>query len=149
MSATRLIQAAIYSVLSADSTLAGLSLTEGTPTVYVYNDAPDRDPNTNEAAGYPYVLIQRATETPWHTMGSSGRGWNNIVRVHVFSRYQGDIEALRIRERIVTLLDFQSLTVDGYATVLTKIDSMQIGVTDIEKAETRHDVIEVRVRVHV
>jgi hypothetical protein len=60
VSATRVIQEAIYSVLSADSTLAGLSLTEDTDTVTVYNDVP-------EGAKYPHVLLTKASETPWHT----------------------------------------------------------------------------------
>lgn len=142
MSATAAIQTAIYGVLSADSTLAGLSLTDETDTVEVYNDAP-------EGAGYPHVLISKATETPWHTFGvaTSGLGWKDIIRVHVYSRYQGDREALAIHDRIVALLNFQPLTVTGYTSALVEYESGRMFIEAIEKLETRHQVDEFCVRV--
>lgn len=140
MSATRLVQTAIYAVLSADATLEGLSETSTTATVQVYNDAP-------EGAGYPHVLISRATETPSHTFGgpNAGKGWRNIIRIHVYSRYQGDLEAMQIHERIVELLNFQDLTVTGFPKVSIECESMRLLVEDIEKIETRHLVSEFRV----
>ncbi len=137
MSATRLIQTAVYAVLSADATLLALA------TGGVHNDVPD-------GQGYPHVLISRATETPWHTMGgaSAGLGWKNIIRIHVYSRYQGDKEALEIHDRIVALLNYQPLTVTGYTTAITEYESMRVMVEDVEKIETRHLVTEFCVRVH-
>ena len=147
MSATRLIQTAIYAVLSADSTLAALSLTYNSSgaltTVTVHNDIPD-------GAAYPHVLISRASETPWHTFGTAttGLGWKDIIRIHVYSRYQGDKEAMQIHERIVALLNFQSLTVTGYPTALVEYEQMRLMVEDVEKIETRHLVGEFCVMVH-
>lgn len=142
MSATAAIQTAIYAVLSADATLPTLSLTidpnTGTlTTVGVFNDVP-------EGRGYPHVLISKATETPWNTFGTAttGRGYKNIIRVHTYSRYQGDTEALGIHNRIVALLDFQPLTVSGYGSALVEYDSGRMLVEEIEKLETRHQVTE-------
>jgi hypothetical protein len=143
VSATRVIQEAIYSVLSNDATLAGLSLTEGTDEVSIYNDVP-------EGGKYPHVLITKASETPWHSLGgpSSGIGWKNIIRAHVRSRYQGDREALRILERIVALLNFQDLTVSGYpSAAIVEYEGHKVLVQDIDKIETRNIVGEFCVMV--
>jgi hypothetical protein len=146
VSATRLIQTAIYAVLAADSTLAGLSSTRDDngvlTTVTVHNDVP-------EGKAYPHVLIARATEMPRHVLGgaSTGLGWKNIIRIHVYSRYAGDIEVLNIWERIVSLLNFQTLTITGYTSVLTKVESMRVLIEAIEKIETRHLVGELNVTV--
>lgn len=143
MSATRVIQTAIYAVLSGDSVLAGLSLTDETPVVRVYNDVPD-------GTGYPHVLISKATETPKHTFGgpSTGLGWKNIIRIHTYSRYQGGKEALQIHDRIVALLNFQPLTVTGFPQVWVEYEQMREMVEDVEKIETRHLVDEFCVEVH-
>ena len=137
MSATRLIQTAIYALLTADATLMGLA------TGGVHNDVP-------EGQAYPHVLISKASETPRHTFGTAttGLGWNNVIRIHVYSRYQGDIEALTIHDRIVSLLNFQPLTVTGYGSVSTEYEAMRVLVEDIDKIETRHLVGEYRVLVH-
>lgn len=137
MSATRLIQTAIYGVLSADTTLLALA------TGGIHNDVPDGEE-------YPHVLISKATETAWHTQGGGdvGIGWKNIIRIHVYSRYQGDLEALEIHDRIVALLNYQPLSVSGYATVMVEYEQMRVMVEDIKKLETRHLVEDFCVRVH-
>jgi uncharacterized protein DUF3168 len=137
VSATRLIQTAIYGVLTADATLMAAA------TGGVHNDVP-------EGQIYPHVLISRATETQWHTMGgaSSGIGWKNIIRTHTFSRYQGDLEALQIHERIVALLNYQTLSVSGFTTVIVEYEQGRMLVEDVDKIETRHMVGEFCVRVH-
>lgn len=136
MSATRVVQTAIYGVLSADAALLALA------TGGVHNDIPD-------GQAFPHVLISRTTETPWHTLGgaSTGLGWKEIVRIHVYSRYQGDIEALQIHERIVTLLNFQTLTVSGFTSVICEYEQGRMLVEDIDKIETRHWVGEFCVQV--
>jgi hypothetical protein len=149
VSATRLIQTAIYGVLSVDSTLASLSLTEEIDnpgvftTVGVYNDVP-------EDATYPHVLISKATETPWHTMGGSavGLGYKDIIRIHTYSRYDGDLEALQIHDRIVALLNFQPMTIAGFGSTMTEYEQGRMFVEDIKKIETRHWVDEFCVRAH-
>jgi hypothetical protein len=147
VSATSAIQIAIYGVLSADAVIPTLSLTRDAQTgilttVGVYNDSP-------EGADYPHVLISKATETPWHTFGTAttGLGWKNIIRIHTYSRYQGDTEALGIHYRIVALLNFQPLTVTGYTSALVEYESLRVFVEDIEKIETRHLVDEFCVMV--
>jgi hypothetical protein len=140
--AIQAVQTAIYSTLSADATLAGLSLTQNVPVVFVYNDVPD-------GAGYPHVLISRATETPYHMHGgpSTGLGWKVIARVHTYSRYQGDREALNIHERIVTLLNFQTISVSGFSSATWELEQSRPLVEVIEKLETRHVVDEFCVMV--
>lgn len=120
------IHTAVYSTLHGDATL--LTLVSG-----VYNDAP-------EGADYPFIVLGSATSDPWHTMGgaSVGRGFDTTITAHIWSRYQGDLEALRIFDRVVALLDFQSLTVTGYGTVVTSLDHGRVLVTDVDKLETRH-----------
>ncbi len=142
MSALAAVQTAIYGALSADTTLAGLSLTASTPTVGVFNDVPD-------GQGYPHVLVSRPTETPKHTFGgpTRGLGWKDIIRIHVYSRYQGDKEALDIHTRIVALLNFQPLTVAGYSEVSVECESGRVLVEAIEKLETRHVIGEFCVTV--
>lgn len=137
MSATRLIQIAVYGVLAADATLLALA------TGGIHNDVPD-------GQAFPHVLISKATETPWHTMGgaSTGLGWKNIIRIHTYSRYQGDTEALAIHDRMVALLNYQTLTVTGYSTVICEYESMRVMVEDVDKIETRHLVDEFCIRVH-
>lgn len=136
MSATLAVEAAIYAVLIADATLAALA------TGGIHNDIP-------EAQAFPHVLIGHASETPAHTFGgpSMGIGWTNVIRVHVYSRYQGDAEALQIHKRIVALLNFQPMTVAGYSTADCECESMRMMVQDLRKVETRHLVSEFRVVV--
>lgn len=140
-SSMRLIQTALATLLAADGTLMAL-------VTDVVNDVPARSgPNALE---YPYIWISHAVETPWHTMGTAttGIGWNVVVRLHIYSRYQGDKEALDILERLVTLLNFQSVTVTGYATVFCEYETGRVLVEDIDKIETRHIPAEFRLRVH-
>ena len=147
MSATSAIQTAIYGVLSADATIPTLSLTidpqtNEVTTVGVFNDVPD-------GQEFPHILISKATETRWHSFGgpSNGLGWKNIIRVHTYSRYQGDLEALRIHSRIVSLLNFQPLAVTGYNTVIVEYESGRMFIEDIDKMETRRQTDEFCVMV--
>lgn len=143
MSVTWPITVAIQDLLAADATLAGLSLTDTTPVVRIYNEV-------QEGAGYPHVVISKPTETPGHTFGGAtvGLGWTNIIRIHTYSRYKGDKEALLIHQRIVTLLNFQPLTIAGYPQVSVAYVQGRPLVEDIEKIRTRHVVGEFEVMVH-
>lgn len=137
MSAIRAIQTAVYAILVADSTLLALA------TGGIHNDVP-------EGAAYPHVLISKATETPEHTFGSAttGLGWNDIIRIHVYSRTAGDMQATLILERVVVLLNFQPVVVPGYGRVSCEYLSARVLVENIDKIETRHIPAEFRVRVH-
>jgi hypothetical protein len=129
------IQTSIYSALSGDSTLGAL-------VTGVFNDVP-------EGQVYPFVQIGTATQRPWHTMGgpTTGLGWNTTVTVHVWSRFQGDAEALSILNRVITLLNFAALSVTGYTTVLCELDQARVLVEQVDKIETRHIPAVFRVRV--
>lgn len=136
------VQDALYGVLSADATLAGLSLTADVTTVAVLNDAI-------EGQVYPYVEISRPTQTPMHTLGgpATGLGWNVVARAHCFSRYQGDREAARMNGRIIALTNFQTIAVSGFSSAVWEVIGDRILIEDKEKVETRHGIVEIRVRV--
>jgi hypothetical protein len=121
------IQTAFKSALSGDATLTGLVGGR------IYNDVPD-------VPVYPYILIGSGTQRPWHTLGGSsvGLGWNATMTVHIYSRYQGDREALGILARVVDLLNFSSLTIGSYVTSMCFLDQARVLTEPIEKIETRH-----------
>jgi hypothetical protein len=125
----------LYSTLNGDAFLTGLAP--------VFNDVP-------ESQSFPHVLIGNATEKPWHTLGgaSSGLGWNATVTIHIYSQYQGDVEALTILERVVALLNFQTIAVTGFNTVIAQLDNTRVLVEDVDKVETRHVPAVFRFLVH-
>jgi hypothetical protein len=135
-SAIRLIQEALVTVLVADTTLMDL-------VDDVVNDVVD-------GQAYPYVQVSHAHEKPWHTFGgrTTGIGWQVIVRLHIYSRYEGDDQALRILERMVTVLNFATLTVTGYTSVCCEYLTGRVLVQDVDKIETRHIPAEFKVTVH-
>jgi hypothetical protein len=140
VSATRAIQTAMFGILNADTTLAGLSLTVDTEsgeytTVGVYDDVPDK-------AKFPHVLFGNHIETDWNALGgrTDGIGWKDIIRIHARSRYQGKYESLRIMERVVALLNYQSIAVSGFGTVDVKCEGTKSLKFDLDRIETR-DVI--------
>jgi hypothetical protein len=135
VSSLKAVQDAIFGVLHGDATLLALAP--------VYNDVPD-------GTAYPYVEIGTATERPWHTLGgaTSGIGWNATVTVHIWSRYQGDLEALNILTRVTALLNFATLAVTGFTTALCEADQVKVLVEQVEKVETRHVAAIFRIRVH-
>lgn len=124
----------MLTALRGDTALAGLSLTAGTETVRVYDDAP-------EGAKYPHVLFGNAIERPWNALGGlvGGIGWNDVIDVHVMSRYQGKNEAMAIHERVVYLLTSQLYAVAGFGTVYFKSEGHKIlnFKHSVDKIETR------------
>ena len=135
MSALKSIQTAIYALLSGDIALMALTT--------VFNDVP-------QGAAYPHVQIASGTERAWHTMGgmTAGIGWNDTITLHIWSRYQGDLQALAILERLVALLNFTPIVVSGYPTVIAELDNARVLVEDVDKVETRHVPAIFRLRVH-
>lgn len=132
------VQTAIYATLSADATLLALA------TGGILNYVPPGN-------AYPYVLISKPTETPWHQFGgfAAGLGWKVIARVHTYSRYEGDQEALDIHGRIVTLLNKWNSgpSVSGFSSAIWEYEQARPMVEAIDKIETRHIVGEFCVRV--
>lgn len=99
---------------------------------------------------YPFVLMD-ARERPWNTFGGRtvGNGREVTLRLHVYSLYKGDREAHLIAERLVELLDHESLTVSGYSTVIVEYLQGRVLIeTNKEKLEVRHIPAEFRVRLH-
>jgi hypothetical protein len=137
MSAILAIQTAIFALLSGDATLVGMvggRITNTTPSTPVY----------------PYVQMSHAHEKPFHGMGgaTTALGYNDIIRVHVFSRYAGDLEALHILSRVRGLLDFQPIAVSGFSSVVCEYEMGRVLIeTDINRVEIRHIPAEFRVRV--
>jgi Protein of unknown function (DUF3168) len=137
-SAIRAIEAAIVSALIADSTF-----TTRCPGGVVSFAPPEQV--------YPYVILFSAHEQTWNTMGGRlvGNGRDVLIRLHVFSRYEGDREALLINERMIELLDHATVTVSGYDTVLIQYLAGRVLVEDdADKRQVRHIPAEFRVRVH-
>lgn len=135
MSALGPIADAVYGVLSGDSTLTALATVTG-----------DRSDDTP----YPFVLVGDGIEKPWHGFGgaSVNKGYNDLIRTHIYSSYEGDDEALTILDRIVTLLDYQALTVTGFSSVLCEYEQSRVlRESDADRIEVRHVVGEFRVRV--
>lgn len=95
------IQQAIYTTLTGDPTL--MALISG-----VYDEPP-------EDASYPYVRIGEALESPDNRHGGFGR--QTVVTLHTWTRYRGNAQGGEISDRLVQLLDHQSLAVDGQHTV--------------------------------
>jgi hypothetical protein len=137
-SAIRPIQAAIRALVVADSTF-----TTRCPGGFVDDEEEDQT--------YPFLLMGPAThEKRWNTFGGRtvGNGNDAMIRLHVYSRYEGDREALLILERVVELLDHAALAVSGYGTVICEYQSSRTLVEDRDKLETRHIPVDFRVRVH-
>jgi hypothetical protein len=143
-SSIRVIQEAIYAVLVADTGTGGVM----DLATAVVNDIPTA--SGPSALAPPYVLISQATEAPWNTFGGPtvGLGWETIARVHIYSRYEGDLEATQILDRIVALLNFQPLTVVGFGSVMVENSTNRVLVETKDKLEWRHIVAEFRVTVH-
>ncbi len=99
---------------------------------------------------YPFTLFDNSIERPWNTLGgaTTGIGRELIVRMHIYSRYKGDVEALEILERLIELLDFTTLTVAGYGTVIVEYLTAKVLIEDRKKLETRHVAAEFMVKVH-
>lgn len=136
-----LVQAAIWSVLSADATLAALAP--------VTNDA-------TEDQTYPYILIANANGTPSNTFGgiTQGFGWVCRVTVHGYSRYEGDQEVLTFMQRVIALLNFAALTITGYSTVICELDPdespmpAKVLLEYPQKVERRHMPVIFKITVH-
>lgn len=123
------VQSAVYGKLTGDATLAGM-------ISGVYDYVP-------EDVDYPFVVIGEALETPdnWH----GGFGRETVITLHVWSRYQGYAQALRIGAQVTALLDHQPLTITGLAWIATRFEFSQT-LTDPEPpGDIRHLVLRYRV----
>lgn len=145
MSALYGAQQAIAAALVADSTLDALlarSILDGVSPA-IFNDVPDQQT-------YPFIDIGKdSTERPWNTLGGPtvGIGFDDRVVVHIWSRYQGMTEMSSILKEVVRILNFATLSVTGYGTVLCELDHSRLLVEMINKIETRHCPAVFRLRI--
>jgi hypothetical protein len=145
MSALYGAQQAIAAALVADSTLTALlavSVLDGVSPA-IFNDVPNNQT-------FPYIDIGKdSTERPWNTIGGPtvGLGFDDKVVVHIFSRYQGMTEMSSILKEVVRILNFATLTISGYPTVMCELDNARLLVEMINKIETRHCPAVFRLRI--
>jgi hypothetical protein len=132
------IGAAVFSRLNGDATLTALAPIVG---------------DEAEEQQHPFVLLPGAGAAPWNTLGMA-YGWECEITPVVHSRYEGDIEALAIAERIIALLNDYALTIAGYTTVICEVDPdmspvpVKIKLTTPNKIERRELAIRFRILVH-
>ncbi|MER7799001.1 DUF3168 domain-containing protein [Streptomyces parvulus] len=123
------VQAALYARLKNDAPLTGMI--QG-----VYDYVPEDVP-------YPFVALGEATEVPDNRHGGFGR--ETVVTLHVWSRYQGYTQALRIGARITALIDHQPLPIEGLDWIATRFEFSQT-LTDPEPpGDVRHLVLRYRI----
>lgn len=124
-----LVQTAVYARLKNDGTLTGM-------ISGVYDYVPEK-------AAYPFVVIGEALETPDNRHGGFGR--QTVVTLHVWSRYQGYAQVLRIGARVTELLDHQPLALPGLDWIATRFEFSQT-LTDPEPpGDIRHLVLRYRI----
>lgn len=107
-------QKALYSVLSADATLAAI----GARIV-------DFGPSDEDAATiFPYVSIGDASLAEWDTGDTTG--FNVLVRVHSYSAQSGVKETKAMQSAIYAALHLQALSVTGYETILFRREDSSV-----------------------
>lgn len=113
------IQKALYSLL----TTAGLT---------VYDEVPVKP-------SWPYVTISDAVETPDNTLSTHGR--ENIVNLHIWSKYPGNKETQDKALTIIQKIDKQTLSLTGASFVMAHFLDFRI----LKEEDLRHGVIRFRV----
>jgi hypothetical protein len=141
----QLIGAAVYSRLNGDATLAALAASDDDTVVVVNDEAEDQS--------HPFVLIPGAGAQPWNTLGSA-YGWQCELTPIVYSRYEGDLEAIQIAERVIALLNDYTLSITGYTTVICELDPdasplpVKVKMEYPQKIERRALSIRFQIKVH-
>lgn len=140
-SALAAIHEVVYDVLSADATLQ--ALVDGAQNIgnFEVESPPTR-----------FIVIGNATEQDWHSLGGidAGWGWLTTITVHIYSYYEGDLEALQILARVSALLNFAALTVPGYQTAICEYAERptRVLVETKGKIQRRHIPAMFTIRVH-
>jgi hypothetical protein len=134
----QLIGAAVYSLLSSDATLIAMAQVVG-------DEAEDQV--------HPFVLVPGAEAQPWNTLGRS-YGWACAITPVIYSRYDGDLQAVQIGERVTALLNDYAMTIAGYTTVICEVDPdsspvpVKIKIETPQKIERRALALRFRILVH-
>lgn len=103
------IQEAVYQRLTGDTPLMN-------QVTGVFDHVP-------ENIDHPYVVIGEAIETPDNSHTEFGR--ETVITLHVWSKFRGMSEALKVVRRIIDLLDHQPLVVEDHHHVATRYEFSQ------------------------
>ena len=124
------IQTALYSRLTSWPALA---------TVPIYDHVPqDATPESNEP--FPFITIGEDSHENWDT--DTETGLESLLRVHVWSRHEGRLEARQIQDDIRAALNRHKLAVPGCNTVILDMESAE--VQRIDDGQTYHGIQEFR-----
>lgn len=125
------IQTAIYNLLTGDATLGGM-----------ITGVFDFPPKGQEM---PYIQIGNATEDIFNTFDRQGSDVTETI--HIFSEHEGFKEALQILDRLVDLLDYQTITVARHSLVYVRYDNGETALIEIDNGRTRHVAARFRIIV--
>lgn len=125
------VQTAIYNKLKNDVTLT--SLITG-----VFDFVP-------KSQALPYVEIGEAIDNVFNTFNRQGR--DIVETIYIVSEYDGYKEALTILDRIVELLDYQSITMTSHSLVYIRYDNGATALFEVDNNRTRQVVARFRVIV--
>jgi hypothetical protein len=130
-SAIEAIQTAVAAVLVGDATL--ITLVGGVDRIRGFE--PEEPPAK-------FIVVGNATEQTWNTLGGSdaGFGWDDTLTIHIYSYQKGDTEVLAMLSRVTALLNFATLVVSGYNTVICEYGDKitKVLVETKDKQERRH-----------
>lgn len=141
------VVAALGDLLRQDATLAAWLATspeDGRPGVY-QDVAPQQ-------AGFDYLVVLSASETPWHTFGAGdARKWGAEVLVYLRAVCRSGAGAVTVASRVVAILEDPALvwSVPGYDTAVVALESAGPGYTEeVRGALVYHHPVVFRVTVH-
>lgn len=123
------VQTAIYNKLKNDSVL--LSMISG-----VFDFVP-------KGQEMPYIEIGEATDNIFNTFDRQGR--DITENLYIVSEQEGYKEALTILERVVELLDYQSISMSSNSLVYIRYDNGMTALFEIDNNRTRQVVARFRV----
>tara|TARA_R110001592_G_scaffold171235_1_gene409423 strand:+ start:4440 stop:4847 length:408 start_codon:yes stop_codon:yes gene_type:complete len=101
------LQTAVYSLLSADSTLDGLV---GNNRIY---------DNVPQSSAYPYVVIGLETSSNIGTKTLDGNIYS--LDIDVWSQYRGQKQIKQVMERLYELLNDANISVSGASSIMSYV----------------------------
>lgn len=126
------LQKAIDVALSADATLLAL-LGSGNNECIISNPVQSHPP-------LPYIVLGDHTSTSFDTKTRSGN--ETTLNLHVFSQSGDNEECSTIIDRIVTVLNYQNLTMTGQSLCLLRFDDFAtIQIEDTDNLKTFHGIL--------
>jgi hypothetical protein len=125
------VQTAIYNKLKNDATLT--SLVTG-----IFDFVP-------KSQLMPYIEIGEAIDNVFNTFNRQGR--DIVETIYIVSEYEGYKEALTILDRIVTLLDYSTITLTSHSLVYIRYDNGATALFEVDNNRTRQVVARFRVIV--